>query len=148
MNRFLWGAFGWINETIFRNTKEDTVLKGGVFTILKANVIHTLRTTFKCELKLQYPNDILKFPLPNRWSNHDISFSKQQLYMVIKQVGLNLKPAGEEQIKEIREDPDISKSTISVMQFLSTLHMGEMENIDVISKVYNLLGEVVYTKDR
>ena len=70
------------------------VNKAGVITILTANILYELRYKFKCPLKLQYPNDTLQFPLPNRWSNPNVTFSKQQLYMVIKQVGLNLKAAG------------------------------------------------------
>lgn len=94
MLKSAYGVFGFINETILRNTKEDTVTKAGVITILLANLKHKIRTQFGAELKLQYPNDTLTFPLPNRWSHPDIDLSKQQTYMVIKQIGLNLKKAG------------------------------------------------------
>lgn len=35
--------------------------------------------------------------LPNRWCNPESSLSKQQTYMIIKQVGLTLKPSGSKQ---------------------------------------------------
>ena len=62
--------------------------------ILFANYRHRIKTKLGFKLKLEYPNDTLQFPLPNRWCHPNKAFSMQQTYMVIKQVGLNLKPAG------------------------------------------------------
>lgn len=94
MLKAAFSAFAFLNEAILRNTKEDTVTKAGVITILLANLKHKYRTKFGCELKLRNPNDTLPFPLPNRWSHPNEKLSMQQTYMVIKQVGLNLKKAG------------------------------------------------------
>lgn len=94
MSKFFFKAFGFVNESILRNTKESTVLNGGVINILWANITHNMRKMLGFDLKLQYPNNTLKFPLPNRWSNPDPNYSKQQFYMIVKQVALNLKPAG------------------------------------------------------
>ena len=130
-SRLFWNSFGWINEKLLCNTKDNTTIKGDIVSILKANAMHTIRTALNCDLKLQYPNDIVKFPLPNRWSSHDPSYSKQQLYMVIKQVTLIRKPAGEVQREEIKGDcenkkVDVARSNIDVMEFLSTVHLGEI----------------------
>lgn len=40
MSSFFFKVFAVINEKLLRNTKEDTVLKGGVMTILWANILH------------------------------------------------------------------------------------------------------------
>lgn len=101
MSNLFFKVFTFLNEKILRNSKESTVLKGGVITILWASILHDIRNAFGCSLKLQYPNETLKFPLPNRWSNPNKDYSKQQLYMVIKQVSLNLKPAGLKERAEI-----------------------------------------------
>lgn len=69
---------------------------------------HDMRFKLGSELKLQYPNNTLQFPLPNRWSNEDKTLSKQQTYMLTKQVSLNLKPAGIKERNIINQDPDRS----------------------------------------
>lgn len=141
-------AFSFINEKLLRNTKESTVLKGGVLNILWANVLYSLRRKMGLELKLQYPNSILQFPLPNRWSTPNIEHSKQQLYMVVKQVGLNLKPAGLKQREQINQQEDRSQSAISVMDFFKTLSLGEIENTKKVSEKYNLLTDPTYSPER
>lgn len=83
--------FKFFNEQILRNSKESTVNMVGVFNILGANIKHDIKASLGFPLKLEYPNKTLQFPLPNRWSNPDISKAKQQLYMVIKTVMINLK---------------------------------------------------------
>ena len=86
--------FKIINEKIFRNTKESSVNIVGVTNILTANMMYSLKYALGVPLKLKYPNKTMEFPLPNRWSNPDKSKAKQQTYMVIKTVLLNLKKAG------------------------------------------------------
>lgn len=57
--------------------------------VLKQN----LKAKFNYKLKLQAPNEVMKFPLTNRWSNPNPLHSQQEKYMVLKQVGLTLKIA-------------------------------------------------------
>jgi hypothetical protein len=103
MSKLFYKAFGFVNENILRNTKENTVLNGGVINIMWANITHNMRKMLGFDLKLQYPNNTIKFPLPNRWSNPDISYSKQQSYMIVKQVALNIKAAGMKKREEINQ---------------------------------------------
>jgi hypothetical protein len=117
-------VFCFLNETVLRNTKEDSVTKAGALGIAFANVRHMLKYKFKVPLKLQYPNDTLQFPLPNRWSHPDKAMSMQQTYMVIKQVGLNFKPAGVEQRNQVDEHHDRSYAAINVMGLLNTIRLG------------------------
>ena len=148
LTELTFGAFSFFNEKILRNTKEDSVIKGGVLTILSATIRHELKYMLGWKLKLQYPNDTLQFPLPNRWTNPDKGLSKQQTYMVIKQVGLNLKTANTEIRRKINESQDKSRTAIREMQFLSTLHIGEIENIMLVDKKYNVLLDAVYNPER
>lgn len=100
------------------------------------------------KLKLQYPNSTLQFPLPNRWSNPNKSYSKQQFYMVVKQIHLTLKQAGTQRRNEINASEDKSRTAIRTMELLSTLHIGEIDNIMLVDEKYNVLTDAVYNKER
>jgi hypothetical protein len=128
----LFGSLHFVNEKLLGKSKQDTVDKAGVFTILAAKIRHDLRFSRKIPLRLEYPNAILEFPLPNRWSNPDKDVSKQQLYMVFKQVSINVKKAGLEERFQIDQDPDRSRGNINVMNFFSTIRLDEIENIHMI----------------
>ena len=96
-------------------------------------------------LELKYCNDTLQFPLPNRWATPDTSKAKQQTYMLLKQVLLSNNPAGSKQIDAINKDADLSRKGIEVMKFLKTLHLADIENVELTAKKYNVATEMVYT---
>ena len=68
--------------------------------------------------------------------------------MVIKQVGLNLKPAQTKQWQEINNEEDKALAAIYTMGFLDTLHLGEVENIHLVERKFDLLSEPVYIPER
>lgn len=136
MKRFLYSAFAFLSEKVFRNSKEKTVTLVGALNILTANLKYEIKYKFGTTLKLEYPNSTMQFPLPNTWSNPDKAMSKQQIYMVAKQAAVNLKDAGLKKRDLINEQPDHSIGAISVMGFLDTLHLGEINNIKLVSEKF------------
>ena len=134
----------FFNEKIFFNSKESSVNLVGVANILAANMKYNLRWKLNTPLRLEYPNKTLEFPLPNRWSNPDVSKAKQQLYMVIKTVMINLKKAGPQQRAIMDSDPDRSRGAISTMKFFGTIHFGEMMNVSNIANKYSTLAPPEY----
>ena len=68
--------------------------------------------------------------------------------MVIKQICLNLKPAGHKQLQQICHDEDRARGAINSMKFLGTLHDGEIQNIKLVIEKYALLADVKYTPER
>jgi hypothetical protein len=59
VSRGLFKTLHFVNEIIFRNTKQDTIEKAGVITIAVANIRHAIRFMTKRPLKLVYPNEVL-----------------------------------------------------------------------------------------
>lgn len=59
-----FNVFAFINEKIFRNHRESSIVHRETVNILAANVIHQLKHKLKHWIKLIYPNDMLQFPSP------------------------------------------------------------------------------------
>jgi hypothetical protein len=140
-------AFKFVNEKILRNTKESTALGASTMTILSANFKHDLSFRFKAPLKLQNPNKSIQFPLPNRWST-DKEFAKQQLFMVIKQVSLNMKASGEAEKNLINKQQDRSQAQIYHLNFVRTNNIQEIKQVDRIISKYATYGNQNYNTER
>lgn len=133
-------AFSFFAEKVLRLSKEKVISLGAVGTIIKANILHEIRAMRKQPLRLQNCNETLQFPLPNRWSS---PAAKQQKYMLVKQIILNLEQAGLKQRDLIDQrgsnvPVDRSRTSIEVMDFLKTIHVGEIDNVETVSKRYNV----------
>jgi hypothetical protein len=59
----------FINEKLLRNSKEDSIVKASSIQILLATLKYNFKFQMGAELKLEYPNQTLQFPLPNTWTN-------------------------------------------------------------------------------
>lgn len=116
-------------------------------TILSANFKHDLRFRFNSPLKLQNPNKSIQFPLPNRWST-DKEFAKQQLFMVIKQVSLNMKASGEAEKNLINKQQDRSQAQIYHLNFVRTNNIQEIKQVDRIISKYATYGNQDYNTER
>lgn len=128
MNKVVLGVFKFINETILRRSGESTALGASVITILGANIRYDLRYRCRVPLKLKSPNEVIQFPLPNRWSN-DKENSKQQFFMVIKQLSLSLKTASIKEKELIEKEKDRSKANIYHMRFTHTNNIHEIKQV-------------------
>ena len=71
MTENLFKVVSFVNEKIRKKSKQETVQLAGVITILWAKTCHEIKYSLGWPLKLQIPNDTLRFPLPNRWSSPD-----------------------------------------------------------------------------
>jgi hypothetical protein len=69
----------------------------------------------------------MTFPLPSRWSNPVLKHSMQQLYMVIKQVSLNLQKAGTKQAQQVNTEKDRAKATLYYLDFFKTNSKSESD---------------------
>ena len=87
--RKIFGFLDFVNEKVFRKSKQSSADLGSTVNILVAKVIHFLRSKREIELKLEYPNNVFLVPLPNRYScPKDRNTSTQKLFMTLKQAAL------------------------------------------------------------
>lgn len=139
--------FKFINETILRNTKESTLNTVVTVSVLKANLVQSIRHKLGLRLKLQYPNNTIKFPLPNQWTSEK-QYSRQSLSLVVKQIGVTSRDSGHKENDQINKQKNRSLSNIYYMNLTSSAHHKDLDQLQHIINSYGDHCGSFYNKTR
>jgi hypothetical protein len=140
-------VFKFVNNTLLRNTLESTQNTVVTLSILKANLFQNIRHKLGFPLKLKYPNDTIKFPLPNQWTSEK-QYSRQSLSLVVKQIGVTSRDSGHAENSLINRQKNRSLSNIYYMNLTSSAHHRDLDQLQHIINGYGSQCDSFYNKTR
>lgn len=139
--------FKFFNNTLLRRSMESTQNSVVTLSILKANLVQSLRHKLGFPLRLRYPNDTIKFPLPNQWTSEK-QYSRQSLSLVVKQIGVTSRDSGHAENSLINKQKNRSLSNIYHMNLTNSAHHRDLDQLQHIINGYGPLCDTFYNKTR